>query len=126
MQVNNNITLVDDDEAVCHVLSVLLEDNGYRVGVYHSAETCLEAEKDATEGIMLLDQYLKGMTGLELQAELKRRGIAVPIILMAGLGDDQVCVEAVKAGAVACLKKPFTNADLLESVTKAFSVALFS
>ena len=116
MLVNRTIFLVDDDEAVCHALSMLLESSGFNVMTFLCAETFLEMEEGAMEGILLLDQHMKGMTGLELQAELSRRGIAIPIIFITGLMDEQIHVEAVKAGAINVLKKPFSNEDLLESI----------
>lgn len=121
MQDKKNITLVDDDEAVCHALSVYLEKSGYRVKIFHSAEELLEAYDGETEGILLLDHWLKGKTGLELQGELIRRGIALPLIFITGHWDDEICVEAIRSGAIDCLKKPFSNADLLKNVSKAFS-----
>jgi len=123
MHVNKTIFLVDDNEAICNALSMLLEGHGYRVMTYQSAELYLEVVKDETEGVLLLDQRLIGMTGLELQAELTRRSIVTPIIFITGHLDNQICAEAVKAGAINCLFKPFSTDDLLESVTKAFSVA---
>ena len=115
-----NITLVDDDEAVCHALSVFLEKNGYRVKIFHSAEEFLGKQNGATKGILLLDQQLKEMSGLELQDELTRRGTDLPLIIITGHWDDDICVEAIKSGAMDCLKKPFSNDVLLESVSKAF------
>jgi two-component system, LuxR family, response regulator FixJ len=123
MGVNRNIYLVDDEAAVCHALSVLLEGSGYRVRVYHSAETYLEMEGGDTEGVMLLDQCMPGMTGLELQAELTRRDIALPIIFITGHMDEQIYDEAVKAGAIDILNKPFRNESLLESISGAFAEA---
>jgi len=120
---NRMIFLVDDDAAVCHALSVFLETSGYSVRTYHSAKAFLETEEGATEGIMLLDQCMTGMTGLELQAELTRRGITLPIIFITGLVDEQIYVEAVKAGAINFLDKPFSNGYLLESISEAFSKA---
>jgi len=114
---------VDDEAAVCHSLSVFLEGYGYRVRAYHSAETYLEMEGGDAEGIMLLDQCMPGMTGLELQAELTRRGITLPIIFITGLVDEQIYMEAIKAGAVNFLDKPFSNEYLLESISEAFSKA---
>jgi len=123
MRVNRNIFLVDDEAAVCHALSVFLEGYGYRVKAYHSAETYLEMEGGVAEGIMLLDQCMPGMTGLELQAELTRRDIALPTIFITGHMDEQIHDEAVKAGAIDILNKPFRNERLLESINEAFSEA---
>ena len=121
MPVNRTIFLVDDDEAVCHALSVLLESSGFNVMTFLCAETFLEMEEGAMEGILLLDQHMKGMTGLELQAELTRRGIVIPIVFITGLMDEQIYAGAVKAGTIKFLEKPFSSEDLLQSINEAFS-----
>ena len=120
MRVNKNIFLVDDDAAVCDALSVFLESSGYSVRSFHSAETFLEETEDAAEGVMLLDQHMTGMSGLELQTELAKRDIALPIIFITGDGDVQMSVKAIKAGAINFLEKPFSNEDLLASIREAF------
>ena len=118
------IFLVDDDVAVCHSLSVFLEASGYGVKTFLSAESFLKDTAGSTvDGIMLLDQCMTGMSGLELQAELSRRGIDLPIIFITGHGDVQMSVNAVKAGAINFLEKPFSNEDLLASIGEAFSRA---
>ncbi|MCK5308966.1 MAG: response regulator, partial [Zetaproteobacteria bacterium] len=99
MRVNKNIFLVDDDATVCHALSLFLEVSGYGVKTFLSAEAFLEDAAGSTvDGIMLLDQCMTGMSGLELQAELTRRGIDLPIIFITGHGDVRMSVKAVKAG----------------------------
>jgi len=124
MRVNKNIFLVDDDAAVCHALSVFLESSGYSVRSFFSAETFLEETEGAAEGVILLDQSMTGgMSGLELQAELARRGIALPIIFITGHGDVQMSVKAIKAGAIDFLEKPFNNEDLLAGIREAFAHA---
>jgi FixJ family two-component response regulator len=123
MRANRNIFLVDDDAAVCHALSVFLEASGYGVKAFPSAEAFLEAVEGPVEGIMLLDQRMTGMSGLELQAELARRGIDLPIIFITGHGDVRMSVKAVKAGAIDFLEKPFSNEDLLASISEAFARA---
>ena len=72
---------------------------------------------------MLLDQRMTGMTGLELQAKLARRGFDLPIIFITGHGNVRMSVQAVKAGAIDFLEKPFSNEDLLASIKEAFSHA---
>lgn len=114
---------MDDDVAICHALSVFLENHGYRVQKFSSAEAFLKYAGGTVDSIMLLDQRMTGMTGLELQAELARRGIALPIIFITGNGDVRMSVQAVKAGAIDFLEKPFSNEDLLASVKEAFSWA---
>ena len=124
MQKNRTVLLVDDDAAVCHALSVFLETSGYGVKTFPSAEAFLEdAAASTVEGVMLLDQRMTGMSGLELQAELGRRGIELPIIFITGHGDVRMSVKAVRAGAINFLEKPFSNEDLLASIREAFSRA---
>ena len=124
MRVNKNIFLVDDDATVCHALSLFLEVSGYGVKTFLSAEAFLEDAAGSTvDGIMLLDQCMTGMSGLELQTELTSRGVDLPIIFITGHGDVQMSVKAVKAGAINFLEKPFSNEDLLASVSEAFSYA---
>jgi len=124
MRTNRTIYLVDDDAAVCHALEVFLEASGYRVKTFSCAEAFLEAvATDAVEGVMLLDQRMTGLTGMELQEELARRGIELPIIFITGHGDVQMSVKAVKAGAIDFLEKPFSNEDLLASIREACSYA---
>jgi RNA polymerase sigma factor (sigma-70 family) len=124
MRVSRTLYLVDDDAAVCHALSVFLEASRYHVQTFSSAEEFLEvAVKDPLEGVMLLDQRMTGLTGLELQEELVRRGIELPIIFITGHGDVRMSVTAVKAGAIDFLEKPFSNEDLLVSIREAFKHA---
>ena len=123
MRKNRTIFLVDDDAAVCHALSVFLETSGYGVKTFLSAEAFLEDAGGTVDGIMLLDQRMTGMSGLELQAELTSRGIELPIIFITGHGDVRMSVKAVKAGAINFLEKPFSNEDLLASIKEAFSHA---
>jgi RNA polymerase sigma factor (sigma-70 family) len=120
---NRAVFLVDDDAAVCHALSVFLEASGYSVRSFPSAEAFLEEADSATEGVMLLDQRMTGMSGLELQTELARRGSDLLIIFITGHGDVQMSVKAVKAGAIDFLEKPFSNEALLASIREAFARA---
>ena len=121
--VNRSIFLVDDDAAVCHALSVFLDASGYSVRTFPSAESFLNEVADVSEGVMLLDQRMTGMSGLELQTELAKRGIDLPIIFISGHGDVRMSVKAVKAGAIDFLEKPFSNEDLLASIREAFLYA---
>ena len=78
------IYLVDNDASGCHKLSCVLENAGYSVRSFPSAESFLEQAKDLAAGVMLLDQHLAGMSGLEFQAELTNRGMQFPIIFFSG------------------------------------------
>ena len=121
-QTDKTIYLVDDDPAVCHSLTILLEASGYSVQTFTAADGFMEVIEDVREGIMLLDQRMTGITGLELQAELKQRGIELPIIFITGHGDVPMSVKAIKAGAINFLMKPFSNEILLKSIKEAFSL----
>ena len=119
MQIKRTIFLVDDDASVCDALSMFLESSGYSVRSFHSAETFLEETEDVAEGVILLDQHMTGMSGLELQAELAKHDIALPIIFITGDGDVQMSVKAIKTGAIDFLEKPLNNEDLLASIREA-------
>ena len=121
MPAQKQIYLVDDDAAVCHALSLFLANAGYRVDTFSCAEDFLKALNDEMQGVMLLDQRMTGMTGLGLQAELGKRGTDLPIIFITGHGDVRMSVNAIKAGAVNFLEKPFSNEELLGMLGEAFA-----
>src|SRR5256885_15575288 len=101
------IFIVDDDEAVRESLKALLAVEGYGVQTFESAETCLAALDPKATGCLLLDVRMPGMSGLELQHQLKQRGIGLSIIIITGHGDVPMAVTALKAGAVDFIEKPF-------------------
>ena len=109
--VNMTIFVVDDDTAVCHSISLILKESGYSVRSFPSAEFFLEEADSRLQGVMLLDQSMPGMTGVELQAELTRRGIVLPIIFMTGHRDERMHAEAFKAGAINALIAPALKAS---------------
>jgi FixJ family two-component response regulator len=113
------IYLVDDDAAVRHALGTFLASEGYAVKDYDCAETFLQSE-GITSGILVLDQRMTGMTGLELQQELKKRKVDLPIIFITGHGNVALSVMAMKAGAMDFIEKPFSNEVLLSNVRQAF------
>ena len=114
------VFLVDDDPAVRHALGVFLESTGYAVIPFSSAEDYLESIDDTGNGVLVVDQRMKGMSGLELQEELNRRGSGIPIIFITGHGDVAMSVTAMRHGAMNFLEKPFSNKMLLESIQEAF------
>lgn len=113
------IHLVDDDAAVRHALGTFLASEGYTVEDYDCAETFLQS-KGIDSGILVLDQRMTGMTGLELQQELKKRKVDLPIIFITGHGNVALSVMAMKAGAMDFIEKPFSNEVLLSNVRQAF------
>jgi two-component system response regulator FixJ len=121
MKKNTPIYLVDDDEAVRHALITLLATLGYTASGFDSAETFLNTIDLSKPGVLLLDQRMNGMSGLELQKELGRRGIDMPIIFITGHGDIPMSVIAMRSGAVTVLEKPFNNRLLIDSLEEALA-----
>lgn len=116
MNTQPTVYIVDDDAAVRKALSFLMEAEGLHAEVYASAEEFLAAVKPASQCCLLLDVRMPGMTGLELQETLKQKQIAIPIIIMTGYADVPMAVQAMKAGAVDFIEKPFDNDRLLQQV----------
>ena len=116
-----NIYLVDDDEAVRHAVNTLLTTSGYTVRGFGSAELFLEAVDLSESGVLLLDQRMNGMSGLELQKEIRIRGSDMPIIFITGHGDIPMSVIAMRSGAVTVLEKPFNNRQLIEFIEEALA-----
>ena len=110
------VSLVDDDESVRESLPDLLHEFGYSVRAFSSALEFLESDAPDQTWCLLLDIAMPGMSGIELQAELTRRDKRIPIIFITGTEDDTVRALAVGSGAVACLRKPFSDTVLLEAL----------
>jgi FixJ family two-component response regulator len=121
MTTDATIFLVDDDPAVRDALTVFLEGSGFTVRRFDSAEAFLANTRGAERGVLVLDQRMGGMSGLELQKELKSRHIDLPTIFITGHGDVQMSVTAMKEGAVDFLEKPFRNCDLLAGIEAALA-----
>jgi len=116
MNTNLPIFLVDDDAAVRDALCLYLEGTGFVVRTFDSAEAFLGEVDAIGGGVLVLDQRMTGMSGLELQSELKVRGVEMPTIFITGHGDVPMSVRAMKEGATDFLEKPFRNSDLLTSI----------
>jgi two-component system response regulator FixJ len=117
------VFIVDDDPAVRTGLGALIESSGYAVETFGSAEDFLARPEPRSPGCVLVDVRMPGMGGLELQRELKRRGIALPVIIITAHGDVPMAVAALKAGAVDFLEKPFDSDALLAAIEQAVSQA---
>jgi len=113
------VYLVDDDLAVRDSLGLLIEQEGYAVECYASAEAFLDAELADGPGCLVLDLRMPGMDGIRLQDELRRRSLDLPIVFLSGHGDIPTSVRAIKAGAVDFLTKPVTGDALLHCVETA-------
>jgi FixJ family two-component response regulator len=113
------VTIIDDDEAMRESLSTLLTAEGLKTRAFDSADAFLSAGADRDGGCLVLDIHMPGMTGLELQAELQRRGAGLPVVMITGQGDVPKAVAALKAGAVDFLEKPYNLDTLLKAVREA-------
>jgi FixJ family two-component response regulator len=114
------VYVVDDDPAVRDSLTLLLEQEGVAVETFPSGESFLLAcDAAPLRSCVIVDIRMPGMDGMQLHAELLRRGIHLPVIFLTGHGDIPMSVRAVKAGAVDFLTKPITGAALRESLRTA-------
>jgi FixJ family two-component response regulator len=116
------VLVVDDDEAMREALRSLLQSVDLRVEMFRSATAFLQADLPTAPSCILMDVRLPGQSGLELQAELIREDIRIPIIFMTGHGDVPMSVKALKAGAIDFLIKPFRDQDLLDAISAAIDL----
>ena len=118
---NRTIHLVDDDEAIRRSVSFMLRTSGYLVKTYPSGVEFLGVAKEAVTGCILLDIRMPDMDGLEVQQALKERGVLMPVIVMTGHGDVNIAVQAMKAGAVDFIEKPFEKSVLITAIDEGFA-----
>ena len=118
---DGSVFIVDDEPAVLDALQLMLGTFGYACRTYLSAEDFLRAVAPGTPGCLIADVRLPGMSGLDLQKELVRRGHSLPTIFISAHGDIRMAVAAVKAGAVDFLEKPIDDALLVESLRQALA-----
>ena len=117
----SRVFIVDDDPAVRDSLQALLKSVGYAARKFGSAREFL-AEGHVTGGCLIADIRMPDMNGLELQEEIVRRKIILPIIIITGHGDVTLAVQAMKSGAIDFIEKPFDTEILLTSVQRALTV----
>jgi two-component system, LuxR family, response regulator FixJ len=110
------VHLIDDDDGVRHAVSFLLTTMGFAARVYPSAVAFLDALPSVQPGCIVTDVRMPGMDGLALQRELKARGIRLPVVVITGHADVPLAVEAMKAGAVDFIEKPFSDESLLTAI----------
>ena len=115
------VFVVDDDESVCKALKRLMKSAGIKARSLSSAEDFLNQGCHNVPGCLILDVRMPGMNGLELQEELVKSGSTMPIIFMSAHEDAPTREQAMKAGAIAFLKKPFEDQILIEKVNSALS-----
>ena len=115
------VFIVDDDESVCKALKRLLKSAGIKARSLSSAEDFLNQGCHNVPGCLILDVRMPGMNGLELQEKLVKSGSTMPIIFMSAHEDAPAREQAMKAGAIAFLKKPFEDQILIEKINSALS-----
>jgi FixJ family two-component response regulator len=120
--VNPTVFVVDDDAAIRDAVVQLLEITGLQAESHADGAAFLAAYTEDRPGCLLLDITMPGMTGLEVQAELKARGRGIPIIFLTGHGDIPMAVRAVQTGAADFLEKPVNGATLIERVKRALNL----
>ncbi|MGG1947250.1 response regulator [Trinickia sp. NRRL B-1857] len=116
------VYVLDDDPDMNDALVDLLHSVGMRTTSFSSAETFLSIEIGEEPSCLVLDVRLRGANGLDVQQALKRRDIDLPIVFITGYGDIEMTVQAMKAGAVDFLTKPFRDQALLDAVAQAIAV----
>jgi len=113
------VYIIDDDRAVREATKDLVESIGLRVQTFTTAQEFLSSERPDAPGCLVLDVRLPGLSGLDLQRELGKTNNPVPIVFITGHGDIPMTVQAMKAGAVEFLTKPFRHQQLLDAIAHA-------
>ena len=113
------VFVVDDDSSIRDALTSLIRSVGLRVEAFESAQAFLSRPRPDAPGCLVLDVRLPGLSGLDLQRELAAAQVTLPIIFITGYGDIPMTVQAMKAGAVEFLTKPFRDQELLDAIQQA-------
>jgi FixJ family two-component response regulator len=116
------VFVLDDDAAVRDSIAELVESVGLKAEVHASAPSFLEAFDPSRPGCLVLDVRMAPMSGLELQERLKALGAKLPVIVLTGHGDVPMAVQAMKAGAMDFLQKPYRDQALLDSINAALTL----
>jgi FixJ family two-component response regulator len=114
------VSVVDDDESVRESLPDLLRELGFATRAFSSAKEFLASDGLGQTLCLILDIAMPGMTGPDLQRELKRRGLEIPIVFITAHGDETVRTRMLQHGAIECLFKPFSESALVEALEAAF------
>ena len=113
------VVIVDDDDSMRNALGGLLKAVGFQAQAFASAEEFLKSGQQYQTACLIADIRMPGMSGLELQAQLNAERCRIPIIFITAHGDAKMRIQALRAGAVEFLSKPFDEEVLLESVIAA-------
>ena len=113
------VAVVDDDPSMLNAAESLLDAQGFATMVFASAEEFLDRGAATQVDCLLLDIHLGGVSGIELRQRLKDSGSMLPVIFMTALDDEAMRGQALKAGCVAFLRKPFQARQLIDAIKKA-------
>ena len=116
---NSMVFAIDDDVSVRRGLTRLLRSAGYKSETFESASDFLARQPHSGPSCVIVDVRMPGLNGIELQEDLIKRRRAEPLVFITGHGDIPMCAQAMKAGAVDFLRKPFRNEELLQCVQNA-------
>ena len=111
-----DVFVVEDDPSMRCAIRNLLRSAGFQPLLFASALEFLRAYKPHSPSCLICDIRMPGLSGLDLQTELSNAGLIIPIIFVTGHADDATLSRAMKAGAVRCLTKPFSDQDLLDAI----------
>ncbi len=117
--VATKVFIIDDDAGVRESIAELVESVGLLASSFASAQEFLSSDRPEGPSCLVLDVRLPGISGLDLQHELRRAGIRIPIIFITGHADIPMTVQAMKSGAIEFLTKPFRDQDLLDVIQRA-------
>ena len=115
------VHIVDDDDAIRRALTMLARSAGYDAQAYASGEAALAALTPDRAGCVVTDVRMPGISGLDLQAALRARGVDLPVIVISGHGDVPMAVRALKQGAVDFIEKPFDDEAFLGAIGQAIA-----
>jgi len=115
------VHIVDDDEAMRHSLAFVLDVNGFTPHLHDSAAAFLAARPEPVEGCLVTDIRMPGLSGLDLVRQLSQQKARYPVIVMTGHADVPLAVEAMKAGVVDFIEKPFSDEIFLTAVRAALA-----
>ena len=116
---NTKIFIIDDDESVRRSFSLLLKSAGYAVAAFESGDHFLAIEQFRGAGCILLDVFLDGKSGLELQEQFSKKFPSLPIIYISGQGNIPMSVQALRKGAINFLQKPAYDSQLIATAEEA-------
>lgn len=114
------VHIVDDDDSVRRSAAFMLRHAGYQVETHISGVAFLRNAKNAERGCVLLDVRMPDMDGLQVQQEMAKSGIDMPVVVLTGHGDISVAVKAMRAGAVNFIEKPYEKEALLRAIEEAY------